>query len=331
MELAPEMAVYVQKILSLGLKGFSEGTPVERRTGYSAIRSLLGEGPEMSDISDTSILTSNGKIVVRNYIPKKEIRSRILYFHGGGWAVGNLNDFDPFARTLANGTSSIVSLVDYRLAPEFPFPAAIDDATCALEWITTRKDWEKFPLVVAGDSAGGNLASVIVREARDKKRPKIDLQVLIYPVTDANFETASYKTFEHGPGLTRKDMEWFWNQYIPDESKRNDPRASPLRAESLRDLPPTIIFTAGLDPLRDDGELYADRLAEEGVPTYFKRFEGYTHGFFTKVNILSAPEEGIREISNVIEGIIQDEANERFLLNRKMYPGIGEKLWSGFN
>ncbi|EQA36784.1 putative 4-hydroxyacetophenone monooxygenase [Leptospira inadai serovar Lyme str. 10] len=326
MELAPEMADYVQKILSLGLKGFSEGTPRQRREGYSAIRSLLGEGPEMSDISDTSILTSNGKLIVRNYIPKNEIRSRILYFHGGGWVVGNLNDFDPFARLLANGTSSSVSLVDYRLAPEFPFPAAIEDATLALEWIATREDREKFPLVVAGDSAGGNLASVIVREARDKKWPKIDLQVLIYPVTDANFETHSYKTFEQGPGLTRKDMEWFWNQYIPDKSKRNDPRASPLQAESLRDLPPTIIFTAGLDPLRDDGELYADRLASEGVPTYFKRFDGYTHGFFTKANILSAPAEGIREISNIIEGMIQGESNQRLSFSGKNYHETGETL-----
>ncbi|TGK00939.1 alpha/beta hydrolase [Leptospira semungkisensis] len=304
MEFAPEMLEYATRIVSLGLKGFTEGTVQERRDGYSAIGDLLGPGPEMKEIRDALVTSLDGSILIKNYIPKAEIRSHILYFHGGGWVVGRIRDFDPFARKLAEGTSSIVSLVDYRLAPEHPYPIPLEDAYASLEWADKFKNEElgkDLPLVVVGDSAGGNIAAVTVLRARDRKGPKIDLQVLIYPVTETLCDTETYKEFEFGPGLTKKDMEWFISNYLPDPKNRKEWTASPLLSSNWKDLPPAIVFTAGIDPLRADGELYSKKLTEAGHPVIFKNFEGYTHGFFTKVNLLKAPEEGIRIISQEIE------------------------------
>ncbi|TGK05251.1 alpha/beta hydrolase [Leptospira langatensis] len=304
MEFAPEMLEYATRIASLGLTGYAEGTVQERRDGYSAIGDLLGPGPEMKEVRDVLVRSVDGTILIKNYIPKTEIRSQILYFHGGGWVVGRIRDFDPFARKLADGTSSIVSLVDYRLAPEHPYPIPLEDSYAALEWAESFKNesfGKEFPLVVAGDSAGGNLAAATILRARDRKGPKIDLQVLIYPVTETICNTESYKEFEFGPGLTKKDMEWFISQYLPDPDSRRQWSASPLFSENWKDLPPAVVFTAGIDPLRSDGELYSKKLMDAGIPVVFKNFEGYTHGFFTKVNLLKSPEEGIRIISQQIE------------------------------
>ncbi|MFB5652142.1 alpha/beta hydrolase [Leptospira wolffii] len=324
MEFAPEMLAYANRIQTLGLTGFTQGTVQERRDGYSAIRQLLGEGPEMKEVVDSKIPTSGGDIFVKNYIPKGRLLSRILYFHGGGWVVGRLSDFDPFARKLAEGTSSIVSMVDYRLAPEFPYPLPLSDAYDSLLWADSSRDeepWKNLPLVIAGDSAGGNLAASIVLRARNESGPKISLQILIYPVTQAFCNTKSYSEFEFGPGLTRKDMEWFISQYLPSESDRKDVSASPLLNPDWSNLPPSVIFTAGIDPLRDDGELYYEYLKNSGIEVKWKRFEGYTHGFFTKVNALKAPEEGIRIIRKELERIVSRPEDPSLRSN-----GVGEKV-----
>ncbi|EMJ98519.1 MULTISPECIES: alpha/beta hydrolase [unclassified Leptospira] len=307
MEFAPEMLEYANLISSKGLTGFTQGSVQERREGYSAIGELLGEGPLVKEILDFSIPSKDGSVFIKNYIPRTEPKSKILYFHGGGWVVGRLKDFDPFARKLAEITSSIVSLVDYRLAPEFPFPLPLEDAYTSLEWISNQKEniWKDLPLVVAGDSAGGNLAASTIMRAKELFGPKIDLQILIYPVTETICNTDSYKEFEFGPGLTKKDMEWFITQYLPDPNTRSDPKASPLFQKDWKDLPPAIVFIADIDPLRDDGKLYAEKLTEAGVSVLFKEFKGYTHGFFTKVNLLKAPEEGLRMISAEMDRVFR--------------------------
>ncbi|TGK43521.1 alpha/beta hydrolase [Leptospira andrefontaineae] len=307
MEFAPEMLDYANLISSKGLTGFTQGSIQKRRDGYSAIGELLGEGPLMREIQDISIPSKSGNIFIKNYIPKTDPKSKILYFHGGGWVVGRLKDFDPFARKLAEITSSIVSLVDYRLAPEFPFPLPLEDAYTSLEWISSQNEniWKDLPLVIAGDSAGGNLAASTILKAKETSGPKIDLQILIYPVTEAICDTDSYKEFELGPGLTKKDMEWFIDQYLPNHHTRSDPKASPLYQTDWKELPPAIVFIADIDPLRDDGKLYAEKLKEAGVSVLFKEFKGYTHGFFTKVNLLKAPEEGLRMISEEMDRIFK--------------------------
>lgn len=309
MEFAPEMLEYANLISSKGLTGFTQGSIQERRDGYSAIGELLGEGPLMREIQDVSIPSKSGNVFIKNYIPKTEPKSKILYFHGGGWVVGRLKDFDPFARKLAEITSSIVSLVEYRLAPEAPFPLPLEDAYTSLEWISSLNEnfWKDLPLVVAGDSAGGNLAASTIMRAKETSGPKIDLQILIYPVTEAICDTDSYKEFELGPGLTKKDMEWFIDQYLPNRHTRSDPKVSPLYQTDWKDLPPAIVFIADIDPLRDDGKLYAEKLKEAGVSVLFKEFKGYTHGFFTKVNLLKAPEEGLRIISEEMDRVFKQK------------------------
>ncbi|TGL59277.1 alpha/beta hydrolase [Leptospira sarikeiensis] len=311
MDFAPEMLEYANLIVSKGLKGFTEGTVQERRDGYSAIGDLLGPGPDLKEVFEVSIPVLNGNICIKNYIPKTKPRSKILYFHGGGWVVGRLRDFDPFARKLSEGTSSIVSLVDYRLAPEFPFPIPLEDSYSASLWIDSQKEgiWKDLPLIVAGDSAGGNLAASTIQRAKEEG-PKIDLQILIYPVTQALCNTDAYKEFELGPGLTKKDMKWFISQYLPEQNTRSTWKASPLYFKDWEGLPPAIIFTANIDPLRDDGKLYAEKLKNSGISVLFKEFQGYTHGFFTKVNLLKAPDEGIRIISEEMGRILSVKQKE---------------------
>ncbi len=175
-------------------------------------------------------------------------------------------------------------LVDYRLAPEYRYPTAADDAYAALNWTADRVQdiaGAQVPLIVAGDSAGGNLAAVTTLRARDRKGPAIAMQVLIYPVTDSDVNTASYTSSENQLMLNRDSMIWFWDHYAPDPATRTHPDASPLRADSLAGLPPAVVLTAEYDPLRDEGEAYAARLKEAGVPVELKRHAGQMHGFFT--------------------------------------------------
>jgi acetyl esterase len=200
---------------------------------------------------------------------------------------------------MAQRTGFAVLVVGYRLAPEHRFPAAVDDAYAALEWAAKRlKPGGR--LIVGGDSAGGNLTAVISRRARDLNGPAISLQILVYPVTEANFETASYRAKENQLSLTREGMIWFWNQYV-DEADRLHPDASPLRAADLSRLPPAVILTAEHDVLRDDGESYAKALIAAGVPVTCKRFAGQIHTFFVMVNVLPAQADGLEFVARAIE------------------------------
>lgn len=207
------------------------------------------------------------------------------------------------ARKLAERTSCAVVLVEYRLAPEHRYPTAVDDSYAALEWtaahieeIAGRVD---VPLIVAGDSAGGNLAAVMALRARDRNGPKIALQVLIYPVTDADFDRPSYVDPENQLILTREAMVWFWDHYAPDADRRLEPDASPLHAENLAGLPPAVVLTAEHDVLSDEGEAYAERLVEAGVPVEAKRHAGQTHGFFTFLQ-LPGSERGFQQVVKAV-------------------------------
>jgi acetyl esterase len=218
-----------------------------------------------------------------------------VYFHGGGWVIGTVAAYHPFTATLAQRTGCAVLSVDYRLAPENPFPAPLEDAQAAFRWAATEAE-EKLgmrpPVLVAmGDSAGGNLATVASRLHNEGGGlQNVDLQVLAYPVTGHDFDTGSYREFAEGNLLTRNDMKWFWNHYLPDEVKRSDPNASPLHAMDLSKVPPGIVVTAGRDPLRDEGEAYGKRLQQAGVPTQVVRGEGLVHGFLSMINY--APSAG---------------------------------------
>ncbi|ACK72138.1 Alpha/beta hydrolase fold-3 domain protein [Gloeothece citriformis PCC 7424] len=206
----------------------------------------------------------------------------VVYFHGGGWVLGDLDMMDGFCRVLCKEAQCVVVSVDYRLAPEHKFPAAVEDAYAATLWVSRHVEELKGnpeKIAVAGDSAGGNLAAVVALMARDKGEFSLIHQLLIYPVTNYGFDNPSYKKYAQGYWLTPEDMIWYWQHYLPSPETGNNVLVSPLQAESLENLPPASIYTAEFDILRSEAESYADRLQQAGVPVLSKCCEGLIHGF----------------------------------------------------
>jgi acetyl esterase len=226
---------------------------------------------------------SAGGVPSRLYLPAEASAPGplLIYYHGGGWARGSLTTHDAGCRLLAHLSGVRILSVDYRLAPEHPFPAGADDALAAYAEVSTNAgDFgaDTARLAVGGDSAGGNLAAVTAQSVRNRGLRPAAFQLLIYPVTDLAGKTESYRTFSTGFSLTERNMDWYADQYVPDPGRRDDPRVSPLRAASLAGLPPAYVATALADPLRDEGEAYARRLAEAGVRVALQRHP-LIHGF----------------------------------------------------
>ncbi|MBM3663157.1 MAG: alpha/beta hydrolase [Actinobacteria bacterium] len=225
-----------------------------------------------------------GDIGVRIYRRLGEIQRSpaIIYFHGGGWVVGDLDTHDGTCRLLADVSGCAVIAVDYRLAPEHRFPAAVDDAVAAFRWIAEHHDdFGVLPgrIGVMGDSAGGNLAAVVAQRCRHDERPPV-AQVLVYPATNAHFDSESHRLFAAGFVLSREDMEWFRGHYLPEVATWDSPAASPLLADDLRGVAPALVVTAGFDPLRDEGAAYAERLEAADVPCEYRCYDDLVHGFF---------------------------------------------------
>ena len=241
--------------------------------------------PEVGTVVNRDMQGPAGPIGLRIYTPKGDgLFPLMVFFHGSGFVVCDLDTHDAMCRNLCDGIGCVVVSVDYRLAPEHKFPAAPDDCLAAVRWAAAnagalRCDTAK--IMVAGDSAGGNLAAVTALRIRDEGGPALIGQMLIYPVTDY-FQpgTPSMTDNAEGYGLTRDGMIWFWNHYVRSPADGVHPHASPLRAASLAGLPPALVFTAEYDPLRDEGEYYADALRKVGVPVEMKRWPGMNHGFF---------------------------------------------------
>jgi len=300
-------AGFLTQLAESGVKPLNEMTPGEARGFYAALRELYGPGPDVAKSYDVQVPTPDGgHITVRVLVPEGEIRALVVYYHGGGWVIGNIDDVDNLTRILANGLHAAVVNVDYRLAPEHPYPAAADDAWTALQWANEQMaeiTGAAVPLLVMGESAGGNLSAVVAQKA---KAAGLELagQVLIYPVTDADLDSPSYTDPENQLLLTRESMVWFWGHYAPDPASRLNPDASPIRAADLVGLAPAIVLTAEHDPLRDEGEAYADRLREAGVPVEHRRFPGQMHAFFTMVNLLPGSADGITYVTEQVTALL---------------------------
>lgn len=295
-------------------KPLSECTPAEARQLAEAAAALAGPAPAMGRVEEHRVPVEGGEITVRVLVPNQGARGVILYLHGGGWVIGTIDGYDTMARKLAERTSCAVALVDYRLAPEHRYPTAVDDCYAALEWtaarlgeITGKPDT---PLIVAGDSAGGNLSAVVALRARDREGPEIALQVLVYPVTDADLARPSYGAEENQLLLTTDGMAWFWDHYVPDVARRAEPDASPLRAADLSGLPPALVLTAEHDVLRDEGEAYAQRLQAAGVPVESHRVAGQMHGFLTML-LLPGSERGYQLVVKAIRTCVIRHAQGR--------------------
>ena len=263
--------------------------PVEAgREMYRAMQPDAAE-LEVGSVQDVDA----GGVPVRIYRPEGDGPHPVaMMFHGGGWVIGDLTTADGQSREVCRGANALVVSVDYRLAPEHRFPAAAEDCYAATVWArdhAAAHGGDASRLALVGDSAGGNLAAVVAQMARDRKGPPVAFQLLVYPVTDGvNFGTASYHENSEGYLLTAESMHWFWNHYAPDVEQRRNPYASPLLADDLSGLPPALVMTAEYDPLRDEGEAYANKLAEAGVAVELVRYDGFIHGFFGQTRTIPA-------------------------------------------
>ena len=251
--------------------------PVARRI-YRDTRAVLA--PKAPELPEVRLLASEN-YAMRMYRPVKgEVLPALVYFHGGGWTIGDIDTHDVLCRSLAVGARCVVFSVDYRLAPEYPFPAAVDDCFAATRYVADNAAKLKVSsIAVGGDSAGGNLAAAVALLARDAGGPALAFQLLIYPATDQRMATPSLERNGQGYLLTRDAMQYFRRNYLPNERDWSDWRASPLLAKSHANLPPAFVITAGYDPLIDEGRAYADRLRAAGAKVEYREFAGMVHGF----------------------------------------------------
>ena len=279
--------------------GLSAGSPDDARAFIAAGRARLGEGPAMHQAVERTIAGRSGSIRARLLLPVETPDGVIVFLHGGGWVLGALEDYETYARTLAARSGFAVLAVDYRLAPEAPFPAGLEDCEDSLSAVLAGlvDGCPPGPVVVMGDSAGGNLAAVCCARLPDPSA--VALQVLYYPVTDHDFDRPSYRENGSGRLLTAQDMRWFFGLYAPP-STWADPDVSPLRRADLSGLPAAIVVTAEYDVLRDEGAAYANRLAAQGVPVVHRRIEGITHGFIRLHPLFDLADAELSTISNEI-------------------------------
>lgn len=293
-KLHPDAQRVCDLIIESGRPPYETLTPAQARQAYLASRRALQPDPE--PVLETVELAAEGPagpIPLRLYrgmgAGKERPQPALVYLHGGGWVVGDLESHDQLCRALANAAQCIIVAVDYRLAPEHKFPAAVDDAIAAVGWIwanAARLGIDAGRLAVGGDSAGGNLSAVVTLDARDRGGPPLVFQLLIYPGTDMALKGPSHERHADQLPLTHKTMRWFVDHYLPGAQAKSDWRASPLRAKSFTGLPPALVITAGFDPLCDEGQGYAEALSKAGVPTEHVCFDGQIHGFCTMGRIV---------------------------------------------
>jgi acetyl esterase len=284
-------------------------TPQEARR-IALTRPQPGQPESVTKVEDRKIPSAGGDIPIRIYTPAGTRPFGVLvYFHGGGWVLGNIAMTDQPCRLLANASSCVVVSVEYRLAPEYKFPAGPEDCYAATKWVADNAaslNVDPKRIAVGGTSAGATLAAAVTLMARDRGLPHIAYQLLVYPATTTELTTASHSQFAEDNYyiLSRADMEWFWGHYLAREEDRKNPYACPDHAKSLAGLPPAFVITAEYDPLRDEGEAYAVRLSDEGVSTILKRYDGVTHGFFGMPALLEKAKVAIQDAAAALRSAI---------------------------
>jgi acetyl esterase len=300
MALDPESQRLIDLMAAADRPAWNTLSPQAARELYLSLRPGA-QGPRPADVEvvDRTIAGPAGDLPVRIYRPVSVAADAklpgLVYAHGGGWVFGNLDSHDVLCAQLALEAGIAVFAVDYRLAPEARFPGAFDDMVAGLKWVAANGPSvgiDPAKLAIGGDSAGGNLAAAVSIWARDNRGPRLRLQLLAYPVTDAVARAESYRRYEDGYGLNAATMEWFFDHYTPDKGGRGDWRVSPLRAGSLAGLAPALVITAGFDPLRDEGRAYAFRLQQEGTVADLMEFGGMLHGFLSSPMLLHGARRG---------------------------------------
>lgn len=300
MPLDPQAQALVDAMAKLNLKPIEDSTPDEARESMRSRTAALGPFADVAAVTEHRVPVAGGEIAVRLYAPGGAgPHPALVFYHGGGWVIGDLYTHDGVCRSLTNAAGCIVASVDYRLAPESKYPVAAEDSYAALLWIVAnaaRLGIDPRRVAVGGDSAGGNLSAAVALMARDRKGPALVYQALIYPVTNYDLDTPSYHENATGYVLTREAMRWFWRHYLAREEQGREPLASPLLAPNLTGLPPALVITAACDPLRDEGEAYAARLRDAGVLVTLTRYDGMFHGFVRMTRFLDKARAAVDEI-----------------------------------
>jgi acetyl esterase len=305
MPLDPDAERVLEIVQLSGRPPYETLSAPEARELFLAAREVLApDPPPVAEIRELSAPVPTGPVPLRLYRGATTIRSEnlpaLVYFHGGGWVIGNLDTHDSLCRHLANAASCIVVSVDYRLAPEHKFPAAVEDCVAATTWVTKEAaalGINRERLAVGGDSAGGNLAAVVSLVARDRGSPRLRCQVLLYPAVECGMSHPSHDRFAEGFLLTQPTMKWFYEHYLRGPADVADWRASPLRAADLSGVAPALVLTAGNDLLSDEGEAYARRLQHAGVPVELRHFPDQIHGFLTMGKIAQVAQPALDDIA----------------------------------
>jgi acetyl esterase len=303
--LDPQIQAVLDEQAAAGIKGPGDVTPDELRAQFVELsKQQWGDvSDEMHSVEDVD---ADG-VPIRIYRPAEtdEPSMALVYFHGGGWVVGSIDTHDGITRAIARRAGIVVVSVDYRLAPEHPFPAALEDAWTATQWVSNHAEELKLDvdrIGVGGDSSGGNLAAVVARRGRDHAVP-VALQLLLYPVISYAFDTPSYSYFSQGYGLTRDGMRWYWDQYLGDADGTNQD-VSPSQVADLRRLPRAIVVTAEADVLRDEAESYAQRMFLSTVETEGYRYDGMVHGFLRMAGKVERSNAAFDELAESIKTML---------------------------
>lgn len=304
MTLDPVAKMVLEQMQAMNAPKIYDLTLEQARQGGD-MSAMAGVPEEVGKVENRTIPGPAGDIPVRIYTPNGEgPYPALVYFHGGGWVIGDLDLVDVTCRLLTNRTECTVISVDYRLAPEHKFPAPLEDAYAATKWVAEHGSTigvDPTRIAVGGDSAGGNLAAAVSLMAKDNGGPQISLQLLVYPNLNYAFDTESYLEFEDGYLLSNKDLKWFWNHYLRNAEDGKNPYVSPLIAEDLGGLPPALVITAEYDQLRDEGEAYGKRLQEAGVQTEITRYEGMIHNFFLMPAVFKQGMEAIEQSARALK------------------------------
>jgi acetyl esterase len=311
--LDPQLQAFIAAGVAAGALPLDEQPLGDLRAATSnAGTALFGGSVEVAEVRDLEVPGAAGMVPIRLYVPTADAvggggpRGTLVWLHGGGWVIGDIESHDALCRGLAQRCGAHVIAVDYRLAPEHRFPAAVDDAWAALRWAgsvaAAMHGLEPCRVAVGGDSAGANLAAAIAVRARDTGLP-LALQALVYPVVGADFDTPSYRACAEGFGLTRRAMEWFWECYAPGDL-RNHPEASLLRAGSYAGVAPALVLTAEYDVLRSEGDAFAARLAADGVEVTHSCWDGMNHGFFRMPGIVDRADDALDEVAAAVRAAL---------------------------
>ena len=303
MPLDPQAQAVIEQVNALGLPPVWEVSPAQAR--LNAASRPRPAGPAVASVMDRGIPGPDGEVAVRIYAPAGSGPFPILvWFHGGGWVLGDLESADPTARHLCQGAGCVVVSVDYRLAPETKFPGPAEDCYAATVWAAENAaaiNGDASRIAVGGDSAGGNLAAAVSLMAADRRGPAIAHQLLVYPVTDRNYQTASYIDNAAGYMLARDAMRWYWDAYLASDADAANPYAAPMQAQNLAGQPPALVITAEYDPLRDEGEAYGRRLREAGVDAAITRYDGMIHGFFGMVGVMDQSRVAVNQAADALQ------------------------------